>query len=737
MLPILVPAALVLAQVPVVERADDGRLVARSASFEARFDAAGLAFGEPGAAPALSLGAREVRRGGARVALADGAPHTSGARVSIERGLGIVEHFDARADGVEHSLVIDGPIGASGDLVVRVAVGGAGAELGERLADGSHRFGDVSYGRLFGIDADGDRVDGDVRLVDGGLELVLPAAFVDTADWPIVLDPLVGTGTSITTPTGVGLSGLGSTDHESDCVYDASTGWHFLVWRRNTIEEVPGPFGTTQTVSRNRVLYRRLSNIGGPVGTELQISSNESYAPRVASVNRYDTFAVTWLEDVGDETRLMCRVYSASTGVATGAAIVIATEAKGDIAFHDVAGEASPSLLVSGRAFVVWVDGSGALKLARVSASSASAPSIVSTTTIAADPGLFESWQQVSVARCTNAEGRLVVALVRRGALSGFDFVQAMTIDRNATVITTPTTVSGPDTDASNPSVDGGGQAPSRWVVAWDNGTSTPFGGTYDLRAAALQVTATPTNALTASAAVTLDDSYQEFQPSVGWRPGMAIVAARNGLDVDVRMVCDTTATIGELPSTVYAGDTGGIADELGALPVVVLRTSGGSTSEHEGLVLWQVTQSGFTLTTQEIWRRRYDAFDPNATASIVAFGCGNVGAIGVSTPPAIGNPDFRLELTGARPTAAIAILNIAAPQPLATCGSCSFSALETLFVLPIVGGEASKTLPIPCNPSLAGAQADVQWIVYEPGIAPCAPVPDFGATGMLRLTLN
>jgi hypothetical protein len=737
MLPILVPATLFLAQVPVVQRADDGRLVARSAGYEARFDAAGMAFGEPNSLPAVSLGAREVRRGDARVALADGATHTSGARVSIERGLGVVEHFDARADGIEHSLVLDGPVGASGDLVVRVELGGANAQLGERLADGSHQFGDVSYGRLFGIDADGDRVDGDVRLVDGGFELVLPAAFVDTADWPITLDPLIALGSAITLPSGVDNDDFGESDHENDCAYDATTGWYLHVWRRRTKESVAGPFGTTITVTKERVMYRRLSTIGNPVGTELELTNNDSYAPRVASVNRHDTFAVTWLEDVGDETRLMYRVYAASTGVATSAAIVIATAPLGEIAYHDLAGESSPSPLVAGRAFVVWVDAAGALELARVDAFSASAPSIGGITTIAA-PGLFETWHQVSVARCTNSEGRLVIAAVREGTLTGSRRVVALTIDRNGTVLTAPATISGPDIEVLNPSVDGGGAAPSRWVVAWDEGAAGFFGATFDLRAAALQVVDSPSVALTAGTAVTLGTASQEFQPSVGWRPGMAIVAARNESDIDVRMLCDTTAAVGEAPSTVFASSNSGFLHTSGGLPTVVLRSSGGNTSEHEGLILWRRAEVSTVNDSEfEIWRRRYDAFDPNATTSILALGCGNVGVIDVPTPPAIGNPDFRIELTGAKPGAAIAILNIAAPAPLATCGPCSFAALETLFILPIVGGEATKALPIPCNAALAGAKADVQWIVYEPGIAPCTPVPDFGATGLLRLTLN
>jgi hypothetical protein len=331
-----------------------------------------------------------------------------------------------------------------------------------------------------------------------------------------------------------------------------------------------------------------------------------------------------------------------------------------------------------------------------------------------------------------------VIAAVREGTLTGSRRVVALTIDRNGTVLTAPATISGPDIEVLNPSVDGGGAAPSRWVVAWDEGAAGFFGATFDLRAAALQVVDSPSVALTAGTAVTLGTASQEFQPSVGWRPGMAIVAARNESDIDVRMLCDTTAAVGEAPSTVFASSNSGFLHTSGGLPTVVLRSSGGNTSEHEGLILWRRAEVSTVNDSEfEIWRRRYDAFDPNATTSILALGCGNVGVIDVPTPPAIGNPDFRIELTGAGATASLAILNLTAVQPIQTCGSCSFAPLDILTFAPIVGGAAEIALPVPCEPSLAGAQLYAQWIVYKPGVAPCAPVPDFGASQIYEITVN
>ncbi len=45
--------------------------------------------------------------------------------------------------------------------------------------------------------------------------------------------------------------------------------------------------------------------------------------------------------------------------------------------------------------------------------------------------------------------------------------------------------------------------------------------------------------------------------------------------------------------------------------------------------------------------------------------------------------------------------------------------------------------VPIPCAPNLAGVTLDAQWTVWQPGTSPCALVPDFALSNILRLELR
>ncbi|MCA3009639.1 MAG: hypothetical protein INH34_14790 [Phycisphaerales bacterium] len=44
--------------------------------------------------------------------------------------------------------------------------------------------------------------------------------------------------------------------------------------------------------------------------------------------------------------------------------------------------------------------------------------------------------------------------------------------------------------------------------------------------------------------------------------------------------------------------------------------------------------------------------------------------------------------------------------------------------------------VPIPCAPNL-GVTLDAQWTVWQPGTSPCALVPDFALSNILRLELR
>jgi hypothetical protein len=705
---------------------------AERAAFAARYDLAGLEF-EAAPDATLRLGAVELRRGDVRLALGAATPRHDGAFTMFERAPGVLERFERSPAGIEHSLVVDGPLGGDGDLVVRVELGGTNAGLGERLADGSHRFGAISYGRLFGIDADGEHTDGDVRLVPGGLELVIDDAWLDAAAWPITLDPIIGTAAIVTTPTPLStVTDEGQRDDDPDAAYDVTSGNYLVAFVRTT-DFVPPPPLPAIPGSQEKLHAQRLTSAGLPTGPLLELDATSVRQPRVANAARRDRFAVSWIDNVGLGDELNLRLVDADDGTLSGT-LNIAPE-DGDIVDHDLAGESSLSTLTTSRVFAVWIDDTGDVKFARISVPASGDASLSSTFTIATDPGVSDEWKEVSIARCTNDDGDFVVALVRESSFVGTRRVYAMMVDRNGSVVTPPTLISGSDDDCRRVSVDGGGSNPSRWVVTWEEADIVTF-TQFTLRAVAL---AGSGSSLTASTIRSHGTSFTQFDAQVGWRPGMAIVAFERPFSdsISVCMLCDTTAQIGEDTSTAFDWPDTALTAYETSDAVVALRTSGGDTSAHEGLLLCHRRSSNFATIDNVIATRRYDAFDPNADSQIVLPGCGGVGSLLVPTPPAIGNPDFRIELTGAGPTASLAILNLTAVQPIQTCGSCSFAPLDILTFVPIVGGAAEIALPVPCKPSLAGAQLHAQWIVYKPGVAPCAFVPDFGATQIMEITVN
>lgn len=117
-------------------------------------------------------------------------------RYEFDRGA-VVERYDVRPEGVEQSFVIPTRPAGDGDLVLRgdldtllvTPVLAAGhQELVFRGPDGEAL---VRYGAATVIDAAGRRADVATRFDGRGIELVVPAAFVRTSAWPIVVDPLV------------------------------------------------------------------------------------------------------------------------------------------------------------------------------------------------------------------------------------------------------------------------------------------------------------------------------------------------------------------------------------------------------------------------------------------------------------------------------------------------------------------------------------------------------------------
>ena len=203
-----------------VHRAE-GELWGGGPRYKVRFDAGGIVF-TPAlgrAAPRnfpLALQADSMRRGTTLLwSAASGpaaTPQSQGTAVSQANTIryalqpGLTERFDVERDGLEQSFVLDAPPPGVGDLIVRLSVQSELQPIadGEGLRFDSGGFGGVRYGGVTGIDADGRRATGSVRVlptagasqaieqvIEQVIELSLPADFVATARYPLVVDPVI------------------------------------------------------------------------------------------------------------------------------------------------------------------------------------------------------------------------------------------------------------------------------------------------------------------------------------------------------------------------------------------------------------------------------------------------------------------------------------------------------------------------------------------------------------------
>jgi hypothetical protein len=235
--PLLV-TSLTLAQSDVAHsafgvRQEQGVVRAMGPDFGASFTPAGIEF-----TPVLGARAEQpasvrytwtdVRRGGVEVARRDRevAPEPTGNRVGYRRNENLLEVYDVRQEGIEQSFVFATRPAGDGDLVVRgeIATGLPLAVVDARGARFTLPSGDgVAIGAVTGIDANGAKVAGSLRLVGTTLELSLPDAFVDAAAYPLVLDPLLGT----VNPIG---DVAGEPDRNPSVAFDEATGRFLVVW---------------------------------------------------------------------------------------------------------------------------------------------------------------------------------------------------------------------------------------------------------------------------------------------------------------------------------------------------------------------------------------------------------------------------------------------------------------------------------------------------------------------------
>ncbi len=208
------------------QTSDDGAVWARGAGYKARFDGQGatiipfLGSDAPANHP-IVMHVSAVTSAGVPLTASEATAATRVDRnVRIGHG-SFDEVYELASDGIEQTFVFDA-LPQRGELVLRMDVQTdlQGSDLGTTLRF-ENELGHVDYGAAFAIDAEGRRVALDSALVDGAIQLTVPADFVRQAALPLTIDPFI---TSYT------VAGAAHTEGVPDVSYDATTDQWCIVW---------------------------------------------------------------------------------------------------------------------------------------------------------------------------------------------------------------------------------------------------------------------------------------------------------------------------------------------------------------------------------------------------------------------------------------------------------------------------------------------------------------------------
>ena len=682
------------------------------ADYKAHFTAGGVAFTPAlgDAAPhnlPLQWSLLDIRRGGDVVheAATSVVPEAVGGAVQFARGA-VTERYDVLANGLEQSFVFEAPLGTSGDLVVR---GRINCELPAVAGDdGTWSWlqpgvGGVHIGAVTGIDAAGRRVQGSQRLHGDVLELVLPAAFVDGASYPLTLDPLLGTTVLFEGPDAI------------ECDVAARNGGFFtncfVVWARrySTVDfDVYGRFGGTTT----------FGSLGIGSGGLVAFDATAAMArrPRVGDVGL--NFLVVWEQS---STLFAPRQVMAC---ATNLDVFTGTVAKSaDLIIAGPTGDPRECDVGTGR--VLFRDDTG-IYLQDVDVLTPFAVGLVGApVTIAAGP----DFRGHSISERSDANGMFLVAYGVAGSLSDDLVVKQLT---TASVQVGPALTLGSSLlDDTYPAIDGR-------MLAWERTESTLGNARRDVICATLSLTANGPLLIAGPTVLAGASGVDEFAPTVavaGLRHAIAYVRTVNLLDTDVEawLVNDDCTTCNS--QMVLQGLAGISAAREGAPRLSGIQVA---TSVYAYLAPLILVYTEAVTTPPFLSQVVAQAILPiaNAPAPVNIGGqCGQGGTIGTTSVASVGNSVFAVELTNGDPTA-LHLLSLGMPTLGIACGPCVLTNPISLGFAG-GGGTATSTFPIPCTPSLVNLQFEAQWLSLIAGVSPCPLVADLSASNRLLITVG
>jgi len=484
--------------------------------FKTRFQAGGVEF-----TPALGsrvetnqplgLEFESLRRGEGELACGGTAlPRRADPFVIYDRGP-VQERYEPRQEGVELSFVIPSYPEGSGPLVARLDLRTALPYRGTS-PDGSLCFeidgvGGVHIGGVTGIDATGREVAGGLQYDGETLELSLPADFVDSAVYPIVLDPLIGT-TTVVSPSGQDVA-------DPDVAYDISTDHYFVAWDR-------------QYSNYDSEVYGALVNSDGTVAVPLIVIANDPDAtqinPSVGNCNYSDRFLCAYQQmPLGNTTwDIAVTAIAAADGyVNLSAPPVISTETT-DQVDPDVAGEQTT---IDDDVMVVWTSTGTGIRGRQVTVPSGTGNPYVVGSELLLSTYSTDGKPAISKG-AAGTGGELLVVWQRYFTGSPGDHdLYGRVIDRNGNFLaptgSTPyalLTTIGPDEE--DPDCDG---VNGRWLVAYES-QDVEDDGDNDILCMRVDLSGTALDLSYAGTMIEGDVNDDEQDPAVGYTGESVVV---------------------------------------------------------------------------------------------------------------------------------------------------------------------------------------------------------------------
>ncbi|MBL8755227.1 MAG: hypothetical protein JNK15_18150 [Planctomycetes bacterium] len=651
----------------------------------------------------------DVQRGGVVLHRREraAAPEVGSDQVVYRHAPTLHEVYDVRQDGIEQSFVFLQRPAGTGDLVVRgqVRTGLSPTAADERgmcftLPSGAG----VSFGAVTGVDANGATAAGSIRLVGTTLELSLPAAFVDGARYPLVLDPLIGA----VVPIG---DVAGAPDRVPSVAFDEGTNRFLVAW-------------SVQYAASSWEVRGQLTNSGG---TPLSAPPFTISTPGVntiidracvANVRGVGRFVVA-MRGLGAFNSLHVRSISAANG--TMAAITpLVTNPTLDVTMATVGGDSRVGGTNALVGFVSWNSSNGARQPHTTMLTVA--PAGTFTTVLASVPLTPNSINnpEVAVSRHGGVLGKWLAAWTDQTGSGAMRKVNASVIGPTGTacspIISVEQTNSAAETcsEVACATRDG-----ALGLVTW----TYSFGSTKRVHARVLVALGScgTTTANVGSLVVLAAGTGLRDRSAVDFAADKFVLAFRE------RQAVGGPARVVVLGLDLNFGTPAGAEHypdgwlPVDADPTVTAKWSGGSTTD-DALVAWSDDAA--------IRGQRFEATGAG-TVTAMGGGCGYSSLVSdyhtYTGLPTLGQP-FSIQLSA--PTFPVLALVVGFTQVPFVCGPCTVVPSADLLLSPV----NPTVIAVPNAPTLIGAELYTQWLQLRP--SGCPILPDFGFTNALKFTI-